>query len=101
MKKRELQELKNKPVAEYHRLIEEGKEKLRSLKFDLAAGKVKNVNELRSIKKNIARMETFIKEKGSEIKKEIMPEVVKEKIVKAKKEVKIKKEVKKIVKKKK
>jgi large subunit ribosomal protein L29 len=88
MKKRELQELKNKPVAEYHRLINEDKEKLRSLKFDLAAGKVKNINELRSLKKNIARMETFIKEKGSEINKEIKPEVVKEKIVKIKKEVK-------------
>ena len=87
MKKRELQELKNKPITEYHRLIEEGKEKLRSLKFDLAAGKVKNVNELRSIKKNIARMETFIKERSSDIKKEIKPEVVKNNSVKIKKEV--------------
>ena len=92
MKKRELQELKNKPILEYNRLINEGKEKLRSLKFDLAAGKVKNVNELRVLKKNIARMETFIKEKtdgiNTEIVKEIKKKVVKEKPVKVKKETK-------------
>jgi len=62
MKKRELQELKNKPVAELSRLAREGKEKLRSLRFDLAAGKVKNVNELRALRKNLARMQTFMRE---------------------------------------
>ena len=60
MKKRELQELKNKPIAELPHLIREGTEKLRSLRFDLAAGKVKNVNELRALRKNLARMRTFI-----------------------------------------
>ena len=63
MKKRELQELKNKPTAELLRLVRDGAERLRSLRFDLAAGKVKNVNELRVLRKNLARMQTFIREK--------------------------------------
>lgn len=64
MKRRELQELKNKPIAELSHLVREGAEKLRSLRFDLAAGKVKNVNELRALRKNLARMRTFMKEKS-------------------------------------
>ncbi len=62
MKKRELQELKNKPTAELVRLVHDGAEKLRALRFDLAAGKVKNVNELRALRKNLARMKTFIQQ---------------------------------------
>jgi ribosomal protein L29 len=65
MKKKELQELKNRPVAELSRLAREGTEKLQALRFDLAAGKVKNVNELRVLRKNIARMQTFIKENAN------------------------------------
>lgn len=60
MKHREIQELKIKPVAELTKLREEGRERLRSLKFDLAAGKVKNVGELRAIRKELARINTFI-----------------------------------------
>jgi ribosomal protein L29 len=65
MKTKEIQEMKNRPAAELSRLIKEGSEKLRGLKFDLAAGKVKNVSELRKIKRSIARMHTFIKEQSS------------------------------------
>ncbi len=64
MKKREIQELKKRPAVELSRLVHEGSEKLRSLKFDLAAGKVKNVNELRVLRKNLARMQTFIKQQS-------------------------------------
>lgn len=39
------------------------KEKLRSLGFDLAAGKVKNVREIRETRKDIARLKTLIKQK--------------------------------------
>ena len=62
MKKREIQELKARPAADLAKMIGEGNEKLRQLRFDLAAGKVKNVSELHKIKKNVARMHTFIKE---------------------------------------
>jgi len=60
MKRREIQELKIKPLPELQKLLKEGRERLRILKFDLAAGKVKNVRELRSLKKNLARIQTFI-----------------------------------------
>jgi len=68
MKKREIQELKKRPAVELSRLIHEGSEKLRSLKFDLAAGKVKNVNELRVLRKNLARMRTFIRQQSETAK---------------------------------
>lgn len=60
MKRREVQELKNKPAGELHKLLRESREKLRILKFDLAAGKVKDLRELRSLRKDIARIQTFI-----------------------------------------
>ncbi len=60
MKKRELEELKNKPVAELKKLFRDGRERLRVLKFDLAAGKVKDVQELRDLRKDLARLLTFI-----------------------------------------
>lgn len=60
MKKREIQKFKNMPVAELKKLLKEGRERLRSLKFSLAAGKVKNVQELRSLHKDLARIHTFI-----------------------------------------
>jgi len=43
--------------------IKDYREKLRSLRFDLASGKVKNVREIRNIKKDIARILTILKEK--------------------------------------
>lgn len=61
MKKKEIIELKAKPLAELLKLLREGRERLRVLKFDLAAGKVKNVKELRKLHKDIARILTFIR----------------------------------------
>jgi ribosomal protein L29 len=60
MKKKEIQELKNKPLGELERIVLDSGEKLRALRFDLAAGKVKNVNELHQTRKKIARAKTFI-----------------------------------------
>ncbi|HUZ93100.1 MAG TPA: 50S ribosomal protein L29 [Candidatus Paceibacterota bacterium] len=60
MKKKDIQQLKNKPDAELHAFVKDGRERLRVLKFDLAAGKVKDVSEIRSLKRNIARALTFI-----------------------------------------
>jgi ribosomal protein L29 len=61
MKLKEIQELKARPASDLARMIKETNEKLRTLRFDLAAGKVKNVSELHKLKKNVARMKTFIK----------------------------------------
>ena len=60
MKQREIQQFKMKPVAELSKLIRESEEKIRKLRFDLAAGKVKNVAELRNTRRLVARMYTFI-----------------------------------------
>ncbi len=65
MKAKEIQEMKNKPVAELERTVSEGVERLRALRFDLAAGKVKNVAELREVRRRIARAKTFLHEQAS------------------------------------
>ena len=62
MKKKDIQELKHRPAEELHRLIQETQEKLRVLRFDLAAGKVKDITEIKELKKKVARMKTFMHE---------------------------------------
>lgn len=61
MKNKEIKELKNKPAEELEKLLKEDRDKLNNLRFNLEAGKVKDVTELRTIKKNIARILTFLK----------------------------------------
>ncbi|MEK7482075.1 MAG: 50S ribosomal protein L29 [Patescibacteria group bacterium] len=60
MKKSDFQQLKTKPLPELAKQLEEYREKLRTLQFDLAQGKVKNVSEIKKIKKAIARILTII-----------------------------------------
>jgi len=52
-------ELRQKPKEELQRILQEKREKLRILRFDLVSGKVKNVREIREIKKDIARILTL------------------------------------------
>jgi ribosomal protein L29 len=54
-------ELRQKNKAELQKMMEEDKEKLRQLRFDLAAGKVKNVKDVQRTRKEIARIMTLIK----------------------------------------
>jgi len=54
-------ELKKKTNKELTKLLIKNKERLRSLRFDLASGRVKNVREIRNLKKDIARILTLIK----------------------------------------
>lgn len=56
-----LQELKQKPKTELDKILRESRERLRQLRFDLAAGKIKNVREIRKTKKEIARVLTLLK----------------------------------------
>ena len=65
MKKKDIQELKNRPLGELEKMAKEEEEKLRSLRFDLAAGKVKNVSQLRDLRKKLARVKTFMKQKNA------------------------------------
>jgi len=58
MTNQEIQDLKNKPIAELDAMSHEHRERLRGLRLDLFAGKVKNESVLRELKKDIARIET-------------------------------------------
>ena len=53
-------ELKQKNKEELQGMVAEDRERLRVLRFDLAAGKVKNVREIRKIRKDIARILTLL-----------------------------------------
>lgn len=58
-----ISELRQKPKKELEKTLIESREKLRQLRFDLASGKIKNVREIRMIKKDIARMLTILRNK--------------------------------------
>jgi len=60
MKKKDIQELKRHSPEELARLIKDESVKLRTLHFDLAAGKVKDITPIRETKRKIARMKTFL-----------------------------------------
>ena len=68
MKKKDIEELKHRPTEELAHLITDSNEKLRALKFDLAAGKVKDITEIKELKKKVARMKTFINERANKTK---------------------------------
>jgi large subunit ribosomal protein L29 len=57
----EIKELIQLPKEELKKKVEDSREKLRQMRFDLSAGKVKNVREIRQIKKEIARIMTILK----------------------------------------
>lgn len=56
-----ISELRQKTKSELEGLLNDDREKLRQLYFYLAAGKVKNVREVRKTKKEIAQIFTLIK----------------------------------------
>lgn len=55
-----IDELQQKSKTELQARLAESRERLRQLRFDLVSGKVKNVKEIREIKKDIARILTII-----------------------------------------
>lgn len=63
MKAKQLREKNNKELQE---LLKELREKLIRVRFDMASGKVKNIKEIRFIKKDIARILTILKERELE-----------------------------------
>ena len=54
-------ELRQKSKKESSGMLSEKRERLRILNFDLASGKIKNVREIRHIKKDIAQILTLLK----------------------------------------
>jgi len=63
-----MSELRQKTISELQRLLAEEREKLRKLRFDLAFKKLKNVSEIKKVKKNIARILTLLNIKNKELK---------------------------------
>lgn len=57
-----INELRTKTESEIKKIIQDNREKVRQLRFDLASGKVKNIREIRKVKKIIAKALTFEKE---------------------------------------
>lgn len=60
----EFKELKTKKENELHRLLNESREKLRDLRFKDASKQLKNVREVRVIKKLIANILTLLNKKS-------------------------------------
>ncbi len=52
-------ELRQKSQGELRALLDERRNMLRQLRFDLAAGKVKSVKEIRQLRKTIAQILTL------------------------------------------
>jgi len=54
--------LRKKSKSELDKLLLKNRDKLRQLRFDLASGKLKNVREIRHLKRGIARVLTILKQ---------------------------------------
>lgn len=61
-------ELRQKNADEQKKLLAESQSKLAELKFDLEGGKVKNLKAIRETRRDIARINTLLRE--SEINKQ-------------------------------
>ena len=55
-------ELRQQTKEELKRQLQEGREKMRQLRFDLVSGRIKNIREIRVIKKDVARILTILNE---------------------------------------
>ncbi len=64
----EFKELKTKPESELKKILHENAEKLRNLRFKIALKQVKNVREIRVLKKQNAKILTLLNKKGVIIK---------------------------------
>jgi len=56
-------EYQKKTISELEKMMREDRAKLQQLRFDLSSGKVKNVREIRSTRKAIARILTLLKQR--------------------------------------
>ena len=57
-----IKDYKRMGKKELSKLLIENREKLRQMKFELSAGKIKNVREVRKMKKDIARILTLLEQ---------------------------------------
>jgi len=66
--KEELKDLKMKSEAELNKLLVSGREKLRDLRFKVSQNQLKNIREVRTLKKRIARISTLLNQKRKSVK---------------------------------
>jgi large subunit ribosomal protein L29 len=59
-------ELRQKTEKELRDLLNESRDKLGQLRFDLASKKLKNIREIRELRKDIARILTILSQKNHE-----------------------------------
>lgn len=64
----EYKELKTKSVSELHKILAETQEKFLDLKFKVNANQLKNIRELRVIKKLIAQIKFLINQANKSVK---------------------------------
>lgn len=63
MKKKQLQELREKTDHNLQKELKNEKAKLSDLRFDLSLGKVTNIKTIKKIKENVAQILTILREK--------------------------------------
>ena len=64
MNKKELTTHRGKSAEDIKKELRELEARKETLQFDLAAGKVKNIREIRDVKKSIAQLKTLIGERS-------------------------------------
>jgi ribosomal protein L29 len=63
MKKSTVEQFNSRNTKELQKQLNDNRDKLWSLKTDLVSGKVKNVREIKKLKRDIARILTVMKSK--------------------------------------
>jgi large subunit ribosomal protein L29 len=64
---KEIDQFRQKSIEELQKIVLDNKEKLRQLRFDLLAGKVKNIRQIRKIRREIAVILTILNEKKKDL----------------------------------
>jgi large subunit ribosomal protein L29 len=64
----DIKEIRNKPLSELNHLLSENRKKLDDLEFKVSQSQLKNVREIRVIKKDIARILMVLSEENKKSK---------------------------------
>jgi len=57
---KELSQLKNMNATDLNHTLQETRDKLRQLRFNLAGGRIRNIREIRAMRRRIARILTLL-----------------------------------------
>lgn len=64
----DIKEIKNKPLSELNHLLGDLRKKLSDLKFKVSQNQLKNIREIRTIKKDIAKVLTVMTSVNKKVK---------------------------------